>query len=49
MTDVNGMSLNFIGGGAGGQLLVDCHTLGLGKTSEELPKMVSSGKVVLCK
>ena len=38
------MSLDFKGGGVGGSILDDCHTLYVGKLWEELSKLVFSGE-----
>ena len=49
MTDVNGMSLNFIGGGVRGSNLVDCQVLCIGESIGEISEVVSSGRVELWK
>ena len=44
LTDVNGMSFVLIVFGVGGLSLVDCHTLCMWESLEELSKLVSSGR-----
>ena len=41
------MSLTFLGGGLGGQILVDGYTLCMGELLEEMWKMVTSGELEL--
>ena len=48
MTDDNEMSLNFLGGGVSGQILVDCQTLRFGELLEEVSKLVFSGEMEVC-
>ena len=48
MTEVDRISLNLIGGGVGGHILVDYHSLCTGELIEEVSKSVSL-EVELCK